>query len=61
MTNYDATDESPAEELGRLRWELSGYHHDTPEYGMILNRIAVLVREAAERRRLVARAGEVTA
>jgi hypothetical protein len=43
--------ETPAEELGRLRRELSEMDHEWPEYGMILDRIAVLVREAAERRR----------
>lgn len=48
MERYE---ETPAEELARLRRELSEWHHDTPEHGMILDRIAVLVREAAERRR----------
>lgn len=43
--------ETAAEELARLRRTLSEYHHETPEHRMILDRIAVLVREAAVARR----------
>lgn len=51
--------ETPAEELGRLRRELSelgpeGY--ETPEYRDLLDRIAVLVRQQAEARRAHAHA-----
>jgi len=44
-------DETQAEELGRLRRELSEWHYDTPEHRDILDRIAVLVRELAVARR----------
>ena len=39
-------------ELTQLRQRLGQHHHDTPEYRAILDRIAVLVREAAVARRL---------
>lgn len=45
--------ESPAEELGRLRRELSEYDYDTPERAMVLDRISVLTRERAVERRAV--------
>lgn len=44
-------EESPAEELGRLRRELTEIDYHTPEYCMTLDRIAVLVREQAGTRR----------
>lgn len=43
-------DETRDEEYGRLRRELSEYHYDTPEYRMIMDRIAVLTRERAVER-----------
>lgn len=52
-------DETPAEELGRLRRELSELDHETPEHAAILDRIAVLTREEAERRRNGRRAAEL--
>lgn len=45
--------ETPAEELGRLRRELTEHpasDRDTPEHAATLDRIAVLTREAAEAR-----------
>ncbi len=49
-------DESPQEELARLRRELSELDPETVEHASTLDRIAVLVRELAERRRVERRA-----
>lgn len=47
----DGAGETPAEELGRLRRELSELDPEWPEHRITLDRIAVLTREAAEQRR----------
>lgn len=52
-------DESPAEELGRLRRELSELDRETPEFAEVLDRIAVLTREQAETRRRERRVDEL--
>lgn len=41
--------ETPAEEYGRLRRELSETGYETPEHGMILDRMAVLAADARDK------------
>lgn len=52
--------ETAAEELGRLRRELTELDHETPEHAMILDRVAVLVRELAVERRSARVSARVT-